>query len=103
MTGEKEIRTWEDVDEDTICIRSDKEATESSISRVRVKLKLPPEENGDALEVIAHDVVWYEKDKGRLFPEVMSFFEHLFYAIYIAIQFAVRQLLYFLGKPSSVC
>ncbi|KAM3424006.1 hypothetical protein BST61_g1398 [Cercospora zeina] len=69
LTGEKEIGTWEAVDEKGkwLCIHADKELAKESIRRLREF----DQATGEECELIAaHEEVWWErcKSEGREFP-----------------------------------
>ncbi|KAF2231201.1 Metallo-hydrolase/oxidoreductase [Viridothelium virens] len=63
LTGEKEIGTWQGEGGEDFCIHIDKDTARSSIERLR---KLQEEEGVEI--VAAHDVGWWEENKGKLFP-----------------------------------
>jgi glyoxylase-like metal-dependent hydrolase (beta-lactamase superfamily II) len=68
LTGEKQIATWEDRYGKQACIHADKRDAEDTLMRIR-RLREMSGENGQEVEIIlAHDDVWYEKNKHRMFP-----------------------------------
>jgi glyoxylase-like metal-dependent hydrolase (beta-lactamase superfamily II) len=70
LTGEKEIGTWKDDSTGKeLCIHMDPETARKSINRIR-KLQKVAKETGQQVEVIlAHDDIWFSKNKHRMFPE----------------------------------
>ena len=68
LTGERKIGTWKDEHGETLCIHIDREAAEESIRRIQ-QLMSSTAKSGEEVEVIlAHDTIWYQKNKFRMFP-----------------------------------
>lgn len=65
LSGEKQIATWDNEQGRQICIHLDKEAAEESIQRLRELKGL-----GNVELIAAHDNVWLEENRARLFPIV---------------------------------
>lgn len=64
LSGDKEIGTWIDNEGHTLCIHLDKAAAEESIRRLRELQKA-----GNVEMIAAHNDVWLENNRDRLFPE----------------------------------
>lgn len=63
LTGEKEIGTWQGEGGIELCIHFDKDVAKGSIERLRTL------EKTDEVEIVAaHDVGWWDKNKGKHFP-----------------------------------
>ncbi|KAI9660332.1 MAG: hypothetical protein M1821_009682 [Bathelium mastoideum] len=63
LTGEKEIGTWAGEGGVELCIHVDKEMARQSIERLRELSTV------EGVEIVAaHDVGWWERNKGKFFP-----------------------------------
>lgn len=69
LRGEKQFGTWQDESGKQMCIHMDPETAMKSVNRIR-KLQEMCKEAGQQVEVIlAHDDIWFSKNKHRMFPE----------------------------------
>ncbi|CAC9889525.1 unnamed protein product [Aureobasidium pullulans] len=65
LTGEKEISTWDDGDGNVLCIHLDRVSAKETIDRIAQLSKIP---DHDVQIIMAHDWLWYEKNKHAGFP-----------------------------------